>query len=221
MKKLLIITYLVFLVSTASAQLWVEGQHNYISHSNNTLDGSRPQEKLLVGWKYLYLWGSMDGGNSIDYGGQEGVNFELPGLGVGVRIPLVQYLAIYLEGGYFKPSFDDGWYTATGSMKSLTAWEGMNIYGNNKVGGSMPATWYPYTKMEIDGGFGGEVGVALNYPLIWGINLTAKTGYRYLKLEQHIWSVDTPSDKGIKGWAFDDQLDLSGIVMGVGLKYEF
>ena len=97
----------------------------------------------------------------------------------------------------------------------------MNIYGNDKVGGAYPSTWFPYTKMEIDGGFGGEVGINLDYPLIWGINLTAKTGYRYLKLDQHIWSVDTPDDKGIAGWAFDDQIDMSGFIMGVGLKYEF
>lgn len=216
MKKLLIVLCVCLVASVAQAQLWVEGQYNYISYDNSTLSSSTTQEKILVGWKWVYLWGSMDNENSIDYGGQGGVDFTVPGLGVGVRIPLVQYLTAYLEGGYFKPNLQGGWFEGVTPTN-----ESMNIYGWGKTNGGYGYPYWKYTKMEVYDGFGGEVGLALDYPLIWGINLTAKTGYRYLKLEQHLWGVNDKADTGVSGWAFSDQLDLSGMIMGVGLKYEF
>ena len=219
MKKLLmVVCFMLTVVNFASAQLWVEGQHNYITYSNGVMDGSRPQEKLLAGWKYVYLWGSMDGENSLDYGGQEGINFKLPGVGVGVRVPILKYLSCYLEGGYFKPDYDGGWYTQ-GSVL-----EGFIRYGREKTAyerSVVDEKWWDKGKMTMDGGFGGEAGLQVSLPLIWGFDLTAKTGYRYLKLDQHFLMKDYETTASRLWWEFDDQVDMSGIVMGVGLKYEF
>jgi hypothetical protein len=121
-------------------------------------------------------------------------------------------LSAYIEGGYFMPSGDESWH------RGDAVWEGLHYYAINKVG-AQPGRWFDKARSEIDAGLGGEVGIAAESPPWYGFSVSAKAGYRYLKLDQHTWlKWDNRTDAW---WEFDDNLDLSGYVMGVSLKYSF
>lgn len=209
-----------------AGDVWIEGQYNRLIYSDNNIDHTGQQYKALLGWKALYLWGALEDENSVDWGGQDGPLYTLSSVGAGLRVPMFKHLSAYVEGGYFflKDQQNKPFRVASGSE-----WESIHIFMVDQLNGQHPPghpaignNWDTY-RTNLENAWGGQIGVVFSYPLIWGIEATANSGYRYLKAERHTEGRLDPS-RGYPAdyvWLFDTQQDLSAWVMGVGFKYEF
>jgi hypothetical protein len=200
-----------------ASDFWAGLQTNMVINQNDEV-GSKADTnlKLQAGWKYVYLWGSMDSGNSMEWGGQPGPEYKVSAVGAGLRIPVFEYLAVYGEfGRFFMGGQDKGWQ----AMGGQNSWEGIYMDMNKHFPGR-DGFFDNYRNTFYDA-WGGEIGVQAYYPVWTHVDLTAQFGYRILGVEYKQQAIDGCVHEGTPNWQFHNSMDLNAWVVGVGLKINF
>lgn len=208
-------------LALAADSVWLEAQYNLIVYDDTALEHSGEQYKVLLGWRWLYLYASQDSETNVVWGGQRGPGFQLASLGAGIRIPLGRYVSAYLDAGrYFVTSQDD---KTVGYTLGGGAWESYTYYAVGKANEPVPNGHFDYFKTSLSDAWGGQVGVNVHYPLWFGFEIGATAGYRYLKLERETtlrWEAGREPAPGAY-WIFQDQQDCGGWLVGTALTYAF
>ena len=197
-----------------AGDFWIDANASMVLNTNNDVaDQAGTNYKMRMGYKYLYGWVGLDGGNSMEWGGQPGPEYTLGSVGVGLQFPLLKYLNLYGEfGRFFFEDQDKGW-----QRYGSGSWEGIHYSMVQQTGNS--STYFDQYRNVFNDAWGGEVGVIALYPLAWGFNVGAHVGYRFLQVERNAkatWDNDSS-----QWWQFHDSVDMNAWVVGVGLQYEF
>ena len=216
------ITVALILVSTVcyAENFFIELQANTILATNDDVDKqANGSAKLIAGYRWLYLWGSLDQDNSLDWAGQAGPSYQLGAVGVGLRVPVVKHFSLYGEfGRFFFPDQEDGWQrTGTGS------WEAIH-YNMTSITGQQPPSCngtFDQYRSHMKDAWGGEVGALAWYPIGYGWSVNGHIGYRFLQVERYAKAEWDDSAKTGQWWQFHDSLDLNAWVVGCGLTFEF
>ena len=214
--------------STASAD-WSFSTTVYQSTSTDpeaiVQQGYGLQATLLHKIGYLYISKDV---LPVRFGGQGGPDINLWSAGLGMQHKIGKHFTVSADIGWYEPKFDEmgkpqGLYSgsfAEGLMRYLNKFlmpenQGVHPYIPN---------WEYYT-YALSGSLGGKFTLGLEYPITENILFNMTTGYRYLKLREHITGQDYDGGYARLGeaghWTIKKDRDFSGWIIGGGIVILF
>ena len=213
MKRLLFLLFLFLPFNASAVELSVMPFH--ATYQSNNLDNDTGI-RLQLGHANYFLWGSLES-SLVRFGGQQCVDVQLIGAGLGVKTKPFHGFSLSLDGGYFFTDhkihksfyFDGAWY----AFAEHLIWQD---------GTAQHRTHWDHYDYQLKDGFGGSVGAAYRKSFFDDrLTLGCLVGYRYLRLEQAIRGWNGAFDASLPHWeVFRDQ-DFSSIFTGLIIGWKF
>lgn len=175
------------------------------------LKGTYSARRMAQSAQHIYLWASAEE-LLRRYGGQECIDLRLFGIGLGIEKEMWREFQFHIDGGYFDPHAK-----TRPAFHADGAWYAFRILG--PYGDDFQWKHYGY---DIDGGFGGSIGLSFNRDLTdqWAIGGGA--GYRYLKLCESVYGWNEDVYDGSKPhWEIYQDTSFSGIQIGMKVSYRY
>jgi len=161
---------IIVLMPTVAFGLDVSAEVYYNVYVSEKLEAG-PGVKLKISGETLYVWGSYEQ-TMTRFGGQEAIDINLMGAGIGMRRKLDGF-HLWAEAGYYVPS-----------TKYRIPWHEAARYEMNSVVTGATRYWDVY-EYDLRARPGGALGISYLYnadPWVISLNST----YRYLRLEEWI-----------------------------------
>ena len=160
---------------------------------------------LQMGHKDFY--GAIEQDNLLLFGQW----ISLDSISVGYKPQLIKHLKGYVQVGYYIPQ-----YNRTGFGSEALYYKQNELYGLPWQTNLNP--YQPAYTCDIASSFGGEIGLEANMPIYKGLSVNFAIGYRYLKLNEKIFSWSAP---GIMGNIVQYNSDWAGDSIMIGVEYRF
>ena len=167
-----------------------------------------------LNWKAFYAFGQyIETRRRI--GGQRAGTANIWGFGLGMKVPVGDYIKVWGQMGYYHPTTD----LVDGSKYEESHWLYWKEWGaprNYDVG------WYTHQyDYKIQGNFGGALGIDLLYPISKHVTAGFSAGYQVLGFKETFYA------RG-KGWtqecgwiqAIKDK-NYSGFILGMEATWRF
>jgi hypothetical protein len=209
-----IVILLSWSVAQADDKTWtVSVKAGQMTYNDDLFMAPLPSVKIEAEHRTgLYLFAQKDGVNHL------GQVMDVGSVGVGGKVTILKHVRAYIQGGYFVPIF-----SRDGFARDLVYQAQRRSWGCAQVGSGCVAL-EPRYEVEIDRGFGGEVGVEFSYLVYksWAVNLSV--GWRYLRLTEHLYGIRSD---GAGSWESrlgniqDVNQDWGGKSIFGGISYEF
>lgn len=202
-KYLLTLFILLFAGKAQAIDLLLEPV--YSTYQNNNLDNALGVE-IRVGYKNAFLWASYEA-PLLRFGGQECIDLQILGAGIGARTPLYYGFRGFFGIGYYKisstikwPFYLDGYLYAFQEFLGTTQeWE--------------------HVDYQIKDSMGSMIGVQYQKNITDDLFIGGMIDYRFLRASQSIYGWNGELDpEAMLHWEVSKYEKLSSIRVGIFLK---
>lgn len=167
-----------------------------------------------LNWRVFYLFGQYIETERRIAGQRAGMT-NIWGFGLGMKVPIGDYVKVWGQMGYYHPTTD----LVDGSKYEESHWLYWKEWGaprNYDVG------WYTHQyDYKIQGNFGGALGIDLLYPISKYMTVGFSAGYQSLKLQETFYARS-------KGWTQQagwiqtiEDKNYSGFTLGIEASWRF
>lgn len=221
MKKLLAIVFITMFFATPVIAGEMKLTAHYEMYSNEHLDSGYGAQ-LWYGSDdlrhYLFLSYSVA---DFKWGAQPWAVINLFGLGIGMTRPITKDISFYGQIGYYYPMVEH----APSEREALNNY---TIDQYSYVSKLYPShvrdkfAW-PDHSFEVQGNFGGKLGMTAKWNIYKNLDFNADIGYRILSL-RHATEISDPKvmAKNPNGqWCWGQDIDYSGMSLSAGLTWRF
>jgi len=167
-----------------------------------------------LNWKVFYLFGQyIETERRI--AGQRAGTTDIWGFGLGMKVPVGDYVKAWGQMGYYHPTTD----LVDGSKYEESHWLYWRKWGTNH---NYDVGWYTHQyNYKIQGGFGGALGIDLLYPISKHLILGFSAGYQALKFHETFYARSKGWTQGA-GWIQTIQdKNYSGFILEVEATWRF
>ena len=227
MKKTIII-FILFLASTAHADEWELRTSVYktVALDQESIVQSGSGLQVSLHRKNIYLYMSKDV-NQVRFVGQGGPDVNLWSAGIGMQHILSKYLSLSADVGWYESRFKEMGepqdYYSSPFAEGLCRYLNNFLMPTNQMQPYVP-NWEYYT-LDYHGSIGGKLKLDFEYPITKNISFNMTTGYRYLKLLEHVTGQDYDGGYARLGeaghWTIKKDRDFSGWIIGGGIVILF
>ena len=184
-------------------------------YTNEHIDSGTGLTGKLAWDSGFYLWvGKSD--PRIKWAGQPVAKVDILSGGIGFQYIVDRFKrvhpTIYVQAGYYDPSVED---------QGGKHHEGLIYFVRDQLPGSCDTHWNNWI-YDIDPGFGGEIGLSLDYDVTSWISLGITAAYRMLELQRIVIRSPEPyHDYDQTHHEFYDNVNFGGPSVGANLTIRF
>ena len=204
--KILSICILCILIASPLFAGEIAVTSTYNIYQSEKLEAA-PGLKLSGGADHLYVWGSYEN-TLLRFGGQESVDINLYGAGLGFR-GRMEAVTLFMEIGYYYPRYN---------VSPLFSIESASYAFFESIGLHSPFAHHLY---DLSGGFGGQLGIEISHKLTDFISVSGVVAYRALTLKETIYAHNGSMVYADSHWEIFTERDFSAWQVGLTFVWRF